>query len=44
MIIINQHVNKMIDVPPARYPEEPVTVIPQAGICEGGVGQLMFLP
>ena len=34
----------MIEVPPARNPEEPGAFIPHAGICEGGVGQLMFLP
>ena len=28
----------MIEVPPARIPEEPGAVIPHAGICEGGVG------
>ena len=26
----------MIEVPPARIPEEPAAVIPHAGICEGG--------
>ena len=34
----------MIEVPPARIPEEPGAVIPHAGICEGGVGQPMSLP
>jgi hypothetical protein len=34
----------MIEVPPARIPEEPVAVIPHAGICEGGVGQPASLP
>lgn len=34
----------MIEVPPARIPEEPGAVIPHAGICEGGVGQPTFLP
>jgi hypothetical protein len=29
----------MIEVPPARIPEEPGAVIPHAGICEGGVGK-----
>ena len=28
----------------ARLPEEPGAVIPHAGICEGGVGQLASLP
>ena len=28
----------MIEVPPARIPEEPGAVIPHAGICKGGVG------
>ena len=26
----------MIEVPPARIPEEPGAVIPHAGICKGG--------
>ena len=34
----------MIEVPPARIPEEPGAVIPHAGICEGGVGQPTSLP
>ena len=34
----------MIEVPPARIPEEPGAVIPHAGICEGDVGQPAFLP
>ena len=34
----------MIEVPNARIPEEPGAVIPHAGICEGGVRQLMSLP
>ena len=35
----------MIEVPPARIPEEPGAVIPHAGICEGGgVRQLTSLP
>jgi hypothetical protein len=34
----------MIEVPPARIPEEPGAVIPHAGICEGGVGQPASLP
>jgi hypothetical protein len=29
---------KMIEVPPARIPEEPGAVIPHAGICEGALG------
>jgi hypothetical protein len=44
MIKVNQHIYKMIEVSPARYPEEPVAVIPHAGICEGDVGQPTFLP
>ena len=28
----------MIEIPPARIPEEPGAVIPHAGICEGGTG------
>jgi hypothetical protein len=28
----------MIEVPPARIPEEPGAVIPHAGICEGALG------
>ena len=28
----------MIEVPPARIPEEPGAVIPHAGICEGASG------
>jgi hypothetical protein len=34
----------MIEVPPARIPEEPGAVIPHAGIREGGVGQPTSLP
>ena len=34
----------VIEVPPARIPEEPGAVIPHAGICEGGVGQPASLP
>ena len=34
----------MIEVPPARIPEEPAAVIPHAGICEGGVGKPTSLP
>ncbi len=34
----------MIEVPFARIPEEPGAVIPHAGICEGDVRQLTFLP
>jgi hypothetical protein len=34
----------VIEVPPARIPEEPVAVIPHAGICKGGVGQPASLP
>jgi hypothetical protein len=34
----------MIEVPPARIPEEPGAVIPHAGICKGGVGQPTSLP
>ena len=34
----------MIEVPPARIPEEPGAVIPHAGICEGGVGKPKSLP
>ena len=34
----------MIEVPPARIPEEPAAVIPHAGICEGGVGKPKSLP
>jgi hypothetical protein len=34
----------MVEVPPARIPEEPGAVIPHAGICEGGVGQPASLP
>ena len=34
----------MIEVPPARIPEEPGAVIPHAGICKGGVGQPASLP
>jgi len=34
----------MIEVPPARIPEEPGAVVPHAGICEGGVGQPTSLP
>ena len=34
----------VIEVPPARIPEEPVAVIPHAGICEGGVGKPTSLP
>jgi len=34
----------MIEVPPARIPEEPGAVIPHAGICEGGTGQPVSLP
>jgi hypothetical protein len=34
----------MIEVPPARIPEEPGAVIPHAGICEGGVWQTASLP
>ena len=34
----------MIEVPNARIPEEPGAVISHAGICEGGVRQLMSLP
>ena len=34
----------MIEVPPARIPEEPGAVIPHAGICEGGIGQPASLP
>ena len=36
--------NALIEVPPARVPEEPGAVIPHAGICEGGVGQPTSLP
>jgi hypothetical protein len=44
---MNQSDNKkpiMIEVLPARIPEEPGAVIPHAGICEGGVGQPTSLP
>jgi hypothetical protein len=34
----------MIEIPPARIPEEPGAVIPHAGICKGGVGQPASLP
>ena len=34
----------MIEVRPARIPEEPGAVIPHAGICEGGAGQPASLP
>jgi len=34
----------VIEVPPARIPEEPGAVIPHAGICEGGVGKPTSLP
>jgi len=34
----------MVEVPPARIPEEPGAVVPHAGICEGGVGQPTSLP
>jgi hypothetical protein len=34
----------MIEIPPARIPEEPGAVIPHAGICEGGVEQSASLP
>ena len=34
----------MIEVPPARIPEEPGAVVPHAGICEGGAGQPVSLP
>jgi hypothetical protein len=33
----------MIEVPPARIPEESGAAIPHAGICEGGVWHLVFL-
>jgi hypothetical protein len=33
----------MVEVPPARIPEEPGAVIPHAGICEGDAGQPAFL-
>ena len=33
----------MIEVPPARIPEEPGAVIPHAGICEGGAGRPVSL-
>ena len=34
----------MIEALNARIPEEPSAVIPHAGICEGSVRQLIFLP
>ena len=34
----------MIEVPPARIPEEPGAAILHAGICEDSVGQPPFLP
>jgi hypothetical protein len=34
----------MIEVPPARIPEEPGAVIPHSGISEGGVWQPASLP
>jgi hypothetical protein len=34
----------MIEVPPARIPEEPGAVIPHAGICDEGVSQPTSLP
>jgi hypothetical protein len=40
----NNKIPIMIEVPPARIPEEPGAVIPHAGICEGGVGQPTSLP
>ncbi len=40
----NNKIPIMIEVPPARIPEEPGAVIPHTGIYEGGVGQPMSLP
>jgi len=34
----------MIEIPPARIPEEPGAVVQHAGICMGGVGQPASLP
>jgi hypothetical protein len=34
----------MIEVPPARIPEEPGAVIPHAGICEGVFGKPTSIP
>ena len=41
---VNQHQRDMNEVPPARFPEEPGAVVPHAGICDGDVGELTFLP